>query len=511
MRPWIRSLSIVGLCLGQVAFVETGIVAEGTENEGSEAWEGVEVEDPTDDHDPPPAESVPDQASDAAQSGSCPQIYDNGTLDETSDDYRFKSNSVDSNGNQTCVYTRDTSRDVDGLPKDNLYLWKCLSLILLIIGCGNGKDNSFVHKNNQMTFERPYPTYLEETIPPCTPVHPSEKTFCISTPFDNFGSFASSASGPIWAITGGIPSLVDTLLGDGYPGLVPHIVIRGGVLKDSTRCGLYPYKKFPFHTEGSTYKNIYYYSCLVEIKVHEYIVGVSPPLITAIVHFEPIGLTTDQVERWSQIKQEILKELGDPQTKTATAFEGREFVWFLLPSYTMSVETWVADKTSTSFWLVQQREGEVRVVSPDIVWADTAEEQAVLDMPLDDLVAKIKAADIERRKLTDGRVGITTVDDDSSDTEGGDHMTLPLLVTDANKLQDYYVAAGAVYEGENKTTVLPPPPPDDFVPPSTTVASSTTSSSVPPSSSTSVGLTSTTAVESSTTTTPESSTTTRVR
>ncbi len=47
-----------------------------------------------------------------------------------------------------------------------------------------------------------------------------------------------------------------------------------------------------------------------------------------------------------------------------------------------------------------------------------------------------------------------------------------MIVTDANKLKDLYLASGAVYEGDNKTVL---PPPDSYTPPSTTIVTSSTS------------------------------------
>ena len=65
-------------------------------------------------------------------------------------------------------------------------------------------------------------------------------------------------------------------------------------------------------------------------------------------------------------------------------------------------------------------------------------------MPLDDLVREVKQAHENRLVITEGRIGVESF--------------LPMLVTDANKLQDHYGAVGAVYEGEG-ATVLPPPVP----------------------------------------------------
>ena len=65
-------------------------------------------------------------------------------------------------------------------------------------------------------------------------------------------------------------------------------------------------------------------------------------------------------------------------------------------------------------------------------------------MPLADLVREVKQAHENRLVITEGRIGVEPF--------------LPMLVTDANMLQDYYGAVGAVYEGEG-ATVLPPPVP----------------------------------------------------
>ena len=67
-----------------------------------------------------------------------------------------------------------------------------------------------------------------------------------------------------------------------------------------------------------------------------------------------------------------------------------------------------------------------------------------MDIPLSELEREVRKAAKERDALTGGRIGVDP--------------SLPMLVTDANKLQDFYKAAGAVYEGD-RATVLPPPVP----------------------------------------------------
>ena len=66
-------------------------------------------------------------------------------------------------------------------------------------------------------------------------------------------------------------------------------------------------------------------------------------------------------------------------------------------------------------------------------------------MLLDDLVREVKQAHQNRLAITGGRIA--------------DNPSLPLLVSDANKLQDYYGAVSAVYEGDS-ATILPPRVPE---------------------------------------------------
>ena len=106
-----------------------------------------------------------------------------------------------------------------------------------------------------------------------------------------------------------------------------------------------------------------------------------------------------------------------------------------------------------------QREGdEIRAVSDHIPWARTDQHRSKLDRPLSELTAEIKEAAANRIALTGGRIG--------------EDPSLPMLVTDANKLRDFYRVVGAVYDGDFfgavagvygvvDATVLPPPVPGE--------------------------------------------------
>ena len=95
-------------------------------------------------------------------------------------------------------------------------------------------------------------------------------------------------------------------------------------------------------------------------------------------------------------------------------------------------------------WFVQQPdEGATRAVAAEIGRALTEDQRSKLDMPLADLVTKIKAGATVRDEAYDGRIGRAT--------------DLPDLIDDANDLRDFYIESGAVYQGADKTTELPPP------------------------------------------------------
>ena len=152
---------------------------------------------------------------------------------------------------------------------------------------------------------------------------------------------------------------------------------------------------------------------------------------------------------------------------------------------TIAVEAWSARGPFTR-WFVQRGDSdEIRAVAQEISLARTDTQRGNLDVLLSDLVADIRAAAAVRDAHIAASDTTTTTDGaesrsaEATSTSGGasttvttqagivrpvggigDSQPLPVLVTDANRLQDFYVEVGAVYEGEEATTVLPPPRPE---------------------------------------------------
>ena len=239
-----------------------------------------------------------------------------------------------------------------------------------------------------------------------------------------------------------VPSF-DYLLFSGDDDLLgrKHIVVRGIIQSDTTRCEKYPVVAHNYVYISFPLDGMYYYYCFVDIMVKEYIVGEGPPKLTVIMHRE--NVYEEELDSTGKVRPEIIQFLKDPQSRTAEAYEGKEMVLFLGATITTSIESW--DSTGVfSIWLVQQSDNGFRAVSQFRYVIPSLSSQ--LNLPLDEMTEDIKRAAKKRVALTGGRIGIDTA--------------LPMLVTDANRLREFYTTVGAVYEGDN-ATVLPPPAPGE--------------------------------------------------
>ena len=358
--------------------------------------------------------------------------------------------------------------------------WLLLFLIV-ISGCADvGNTSEVVTETVGTPPEKIGPTYLEETVPPCTPLAGSQNDPC-DQGVTELEPRSIGLSHPRWPSTNNIPTFEQMLLGhnpntgNDLPHRVSHIVVRGTVVPDTTRCEPYPrwlanyLDPSRWAHSGDIYSN---YVCFSDVRVNEYIVGVGPPRLTVRLHIEMIAHYFDtgrNPEDWPTLKDEIIEELDDPRARTADAYEGKELVLFLEPSQTLAMEAWMVNGwASFELWFVQRGEDvaihqvgsqfggpdlettvtapdigsdEVRVVAQAILWAANDEQRNKLNIPLSQLVREVRKAAERRTAATGGRIGVDA--------------TLPMLVTDANRLRNFYEAVGAVYEGD-EATVVPP-------------------------------------------------------
>ena len=269
-------------------------------------------------------------------------------------------------------------------------------------------------------------SYLEEIIPPCTPVAGSLRDPCAAgTPPSISTPGLAAEEEKVHALP-----LHDVLnYRDALASLSTHIVLRGTILPDTTRCDYHGITMAEYLGEAiqRQFAGWEQYFCFSDVQVNEYLLGTGSPQLTVI---------TDWHRSPDPYPGPSLEEL------IVDAYEGVEGILFLSTGFTLQLEAW----EMVFFWDVQQVGGETRVIATDKhEYPQTPENLALLDFSLADFRVKITEANATRNALTGGRIGT-----DSS---------LPLLITDANQLPTYYGAIGAVYDDPTQTPAKPPPVP----------------------------------------------------
>ena len=216
---------------------------------------------------------------------------------------------------------------------------------------------------------------------------------------------------------------------------VAHVVVRGTYLPDSVRCEARQSMRPPTWTrlEDDSVFDLAIILCYADMRANAYLVGSGPPTMTVVLqrinYWEP---EMDDADIAAEIRRvEHIFRTGErvPMVSApAGGIEGREAVLFLGPAMDHSVEAWQAFTT----WNVQRNDDESVVVRhPNAeLWLDTHRSQ--VEIPLETFAASVLADHNARVTEYDGRIisGITTADDED----------LPMLVTDANMLNDYHVA-----------------------------------------------------------------------
>lgn len=297
--------------------------------------------------------------------------------------------------------------------------------------------------NIPAAMERPQVSYLEEPIPPCTPIHPDGPDPCESEPLPHTRDSGSSSS--YIAMLPDVLPTISEMINELPPLLTPHIAVRATGLPYTTRCdGLYPVKIANFEPEDWGLSNLLHYYCFTDFRINEYIIGDGPPILTIDIAAGAVSLADpDEVET---VDEQWMKETFDlPDPERASKYEGKEYIILLGVYENFSIEVLSPQGYYYSMWQITRKNDELRAISAAMEdWARTAEHRRQMNRPLDELIQEIKQAIETRTTQTGGRIG---PDPD-----------LPMLITDANRLQDFYQAVGAVYEGDD-ATVLPPPVP----------------------------------------------------
>ncbi|CAI8040428.1 LRR receptor-like serine/threonine-protein kinase RCH1 [Geodia barretti] len=191
-------------------------------------------------------------------------------------------------------------------------------------------------------------------------------------------------------------------------------------------------------------------NCYADVRVNAYIIGSGPPTLTVLARTFPywVSETPENIAYTRNTAEAALLEGGHHNEGEVPAggIAGREHVLFLDVSSDLSVEAWEVIST----WDVQRIEDDtVIAVHPHRdLWRqfhpdDYLIHLSKLEMELPAFTLAATAAHQARLTEYGGRTG--------SDTR------LPMLVTDANRIRQYYTVIGA-YNHPDGPPIQPPPP-----------------------------------------------------
>ena len=288
--------------------------------------------------------------------------------------------------------------------------------------------------------------YLAEEIPPCTPVEGATVDPCEPD------SLAYLISPVDYAPpSGGSPLSMRELFKDPL-GLVAHVALRGTYLPNTLRCThgnpyrLPSYSKYEEPTELVQLLSI---NCYVDVRVGAYVLGNGPPSLTVKrYHFKyHEGYFAQIAEGEGKTEEEYIEDFRQllETDEYIGGIEGREEVLFLGPDATTSTDVWEA----IVIWDVQRREdGTVIAVHPERdLWRrfrpdDYQTHRSVLELELPVFTQAVTMARQERVTEYGGRIGADP--------------SLPMLVTDASQLRQYFISVGA-YDHPDGPPAQPPP------------------------------------------------------
>ena len=278
----------------------------------------------------------------------------------------------------------------------------------------------------------PTPEYLTEEIPPCAPVPGSLADPCEPG--------ASSLSGGGLENAGYEPHGLRYFM-EGSDVHVSHLVLRGAYLPGTVRCmdhGIL-FRNPPY--TDLLWSNTIFVNCYADVRVSAYVLGSGPPTLTVMVYdyyysFERENEYIEELRSW--LERTLLEggELLGPG-----GIEGREMMMFVGPTLDASAEALEVFTT----WDVQRREdGTAIAVHPHRdTWRDDESYLSRLEMEMPAFTQAVAAANQERITEYGGRTG--------SD-EG-----FPMLLTDANRLSQFFTDIGA-YDHPDGPPLQPPPP-----------------------------------------------------
>ena len=304
--------------------------------------------------------------------------------------------------------------------------------------------------------------YLSEEIAPCTPIEGSTVDPCDPGVTIAAGESGSMSSSPSPANS---PSNVRRFLDGNSLISVSHIALRGTYILNTVRCTRDNPYHIPAYEESGYFQNSILMQCYADVRANAYILGTGPTRLTVLVHYLHYwddywaGDPERTHDEWVDLglwATEMGLEQGDPLSDDpSVGIYGREIVLFLGPSHNHGAEVWQVFGT----WDVQtQEDGTAIAVHParDYWQRARADEYqthiAALEMGLPTFTQAVATAQSTRLTEYGGRIAPEGIDGRA------ENVDLPMLITDANRLTQYYVDTGA-YSHQDGPPTQPPPVP----------------------------------------------------
>ena len=300
------------------------------------------------------------------------------------------------------------------------------------------------------------PEYLTQEIAPCTPMESSTVDPCEPGVRLTMATGASlgSTNGEESDTPAGVRQFLD---GDSLIS-VSHIVIRGTYIPNTIRCVSGIRFHAPSYEELGYFHNTTLMQCFADVRVNAYILGSGPIQLTVVLDFYHYweGVSGQDAIEEITFLTELGFELGRYSTglrfdTSTVGLGGREVILFVGPSHNHAVEAWQI----FGMWDVQRREDDTFIaVHPAAdywkqVRSDEYETQrSALEIELSTFTTVVSNAHSARVTDYNGRIAPSDID---GKKEGVD---LPMLISDANRLTQFYTDAGAYDHPDG-----PPSPP----------------------------------------------------
>ena len=254
-----------------------------------------------------------------------------------------------------------------------------------------------------------------------------------------------------------------------------HVVLRGTYLPGTVRCTSGNRKRYPSYV-GHRQSDWLLVFCFADVRVNAYLLGTGPSTLTVIVEVsiyalqgsdEDYGL--EQLESRRSAYERALSEGGRFEydnplqgylppdgglgplrhgytgvpvvTGPPGGIGGREAVLFIGPLYELSVEAWEVSYT----WDLKKREDDTVVALHPYRRSFNLEQQSYAEVELPALTQEVTAAHQARLAANGGRIG--------------GRSGLPMLVTDANRLREFFSDPKVGGYAPAAPTPSQPPPP----------------------------------------------------